>query len=387
MKQFLSCLLLLGLVGCSSPAPNPTQSDVSHLESVASNSSAAETIETDVTIDPCVQKVQEMLQSMTLEEKVGQMFFVRCPSANASELVSQYHLGGYILFGPDFKDKTAQQVKDTIAEYQSHASIPLLIGSDEEGGTVTRASRNPNLFPSPSLSPQTLYTQGGMEAILSDVSYKSEILLDLGVNVNLAPVADVSTNPDDFMYDRSFGQDAVATADYVGQVVAQMKTSSIGSVLKHFPGYGNNTDTHTGIAIDERPYETFETSDFLPFQSGIEMGADAVLVSHNLVISMDPNLPASLSPAVHTILRDELDFEGVVMTDDLAMEAVAAYAEDGSVAVLAVQAGNDMIVTTDFETQIPLVLSAVQSGELSQTQIDTAVTRILTWKYHLGLLN
>ena len=102
---------------------------------------------------------------------------------------------------------------------------------------------------------------------------------------------------------------------------------------------------------------------------------------------MDPNLPASLSPAVHNILRDELDFEGVVMTDDLAMEAVAAYAEDGSVAVLAVQAGNDMIVTTDFETQIPLVLSAVQSGELSQTQIDTAVTRILTWKYHLGLLN
>ena len=222
MKQFLSCLLLLGLVGCSSPAPTPTQSDVSHLESMASSSSAAETIETDVTIDPCVQKVQETLQSMTLEEKVGQMFFVRCPSVNASKLVSQYHLGGYILFGPDFKDKTAQQVKDTIAEYQSHASIPLLIGSDEEGGTVTRASRNPNLFPSPSLSPQALFAQGGMEAILTDVSYKSQILLDLGVNVNLAPVADVSTNPDDFMYDRSFGQDAVATADYVGQVVTAL---------------------------------------------------------------------------------------------------------------------------------------------------------------------
>lgn len=382
MKQFVPFLLLLGLMGCSSPAPNPIQSDVSHVESVSS--SVVETVET--TVDPCVQKVQETLQSMTLEEKVGQMFFVRCPSVNASELVSQYHLGGYILFGPDFKDKTAQEVKDTIADYQSHASIPLLIGSDEEGGTVTRASRNPNLFPSPSLSPQALYAQGGMTAILSDVSYKSEILLDLGVNVNLAPVADVSTDTDDFIYDRSFGQDAAATADYVGQVVAQMKSFSIGSVLKHFPGYGNNTDTHTGIAIDNRPYESFETCDFLPFQSGIAMGADAVLVSHNLVTSMDPNLPASLSPAVHTILRDELEFEGVVMTDDLAMEAVSAYAEDGSVAVLAVQAGNDMIVTTDFETQIPLVLSAVQSGELSQTQIDTAVTRILTWKYHLGLL-
>lgn len=383
MKHFFIFLLLLGLVGCSSPAPNPIQDDNSSVELVDSSCSP---IEADATVDPCTQKVQELLQSMTLEEKVGQMFFVRCPSVNASELVSQYHLGGYILFGPDFKDKTAQEVRDTIAEYQAQATIPLLIGSDEEGGTVTRASRNPNLFPSPSLSPQALYAQGGMTAILSDVSYKSNILLDLGVNVNLAPVADVSTNPEDFMYDRSFGQDAVATADYVAQVVAQMKTSSIGSVLKHFPGYGNNADTHTGIAIDDRTYETFQTCDFLPFQAGIDIGADAVLVSHNLVTSMDANLPASLSPAVHEILRNELQFEGVVMTDDLAMEAVSAYAENGSVAVLAVQAGNDMIVTTDFESQIPLVLSALQSGELSQTQIDTAVTRVLTWKYHLGLL-
>ena len=149
-----------------------------------------------------------------------------------------------------------------------------------------------------------------MDAILQDARQKSVTLLDLGVNVNFAPVADVSTDPSDFMYDRSFGQDAQATADYVAQVVGVMEQEHIGSVLKHFPGYGSNEDTHTGIAVDERPYETFQTSDFLPFQAGIQAGADAVLVSHNVVTALDGTLPASLSPAVHQVLREELGFDG-----------------------------------------------------------------------------
>ena len=157
-------------------------------------------------------------------------------------------------------------------------------------------------------------------------------------------------------------------------------------MLKHFPGYGNNVDTHTGIALDERPYETFQTSDFLPFTAGIQAGADAVLVSHNIAAAMDETLPASLSPAVHQVLREELGFDGVILTDDLAMDAVAQYAQDGSVAVLAVQAGNDMIVTTDFETQIPQVVAAVEDGVISEERIDQSVARVLAWKYDLGLL-
>ena len=156
---------------------------------------------------------------------------------------------------------------------------------------------------------------------------------------------------------------------------------------KHFPGYGNNADTHTGIAVDERPYEQFTQEDFLPFQAGIEAGAGAVLVSHNIVTCMDDTLPASLSPQVHRILREELGFTGVVLTDDLAMDAVEAYAQDGSVAVLAVLAGNDMIVTTDFEAQIPLVIAAVEDGTIDPSLIDEAVTRVLGWKYDLGLLS
>ena len=138
---------------------------------------------------------------------------------------------------------------------------------------MVRASSNPDLFPQREPAPQTLFAQGGMDLILQDARQKSMTLLDLGVNVNFAPVADVSTDPADFIYARSFGQDAQATANYVAQVVGVMGEEQIGSVLKHFPGYGNNVDTHTGIALDQRPYETFQTSDFLPFQAGIQAGA------------------------------------------------------------------------------------------------------------------
>lgn len=332
------------------------------------------------------QIIQELLSSMSVEEKVGQMFFVRCPDVGAVEAVSEYKLGGYILFARDFKDKTAEQVRSDIESYQSAAGVPLLIGTDEEGGTVVRASSNPNLFPHVCQSPQALYAQGGMDSITQDARQKSLTLLDLGVNVNLAPVADVSTNPDDFIYDRSFGQDAQATADYVSNVVSAMDAEGIGSVLKHFPGYGNNVDTHNGVAIDERPYETFETSDFFPFTAGIQAGADAVLVSHNVMTCVDDQLPSSLSPAVHQVLRNTLGFQGVIMTDDLAMDAVAAYATNESAAVMAVQAGNDMIITTDFQTQIPQVVEAVNNGTIDEAQVDQSVTRILKWKYDLGLL-
>ncbi|MDE7262897.1 MAG: beta-hexosaminidase, partial [Oscillospiraceae bacterium] len=163
-------------------------------------------------------------------------------------------------------------------------------------------------------------------------------------------------------------------------------TYRIGSVLKHFPGYGNNVDTHTGIAIDQRPYEQFVAEDFLPFQAGIEAGTGSVMVSHNIVKCMDEDFPSSLSPEVHRVLREELGFEGVILTDDLAMDAVEAYAKDGSVAVLAVLAGNDMIVTTDFEKQIPLGIEAVQTGVIEESIIDSAVRRVLGWKYDLGLI-
>ena len=338
--------------------------------------------------EPPVDPLEELLGRMTLEEKVGQLFFVRCPAESAAEDVRTYHLGGYILFGRDTKDKTANELIQAIQSYQDNASIPLLIGVDEEGGSVVRVSSNPCLRSSKFQSPQKLFASGGMERVAADTREKDVLLKALGFNVNLAPVADVSTNPNDFIYPRTFGQDAAATAGYVSAVTGQMTADGMGSVLKHFPGYGDNADTHTGIAVDDRPYEDFVNSDFLPFSAGFESGGDmtAVLVSHNIVECMDADLPASLSPEVHRILREELGFDGVVMTDDLAMDAVAAYAGEGAVAVMALEAGNDLVLTTDYRTQIPRVMETVETGTLDEAVINTACRRVLRWKQSLGLL-
>ena len=385
----LAALCRLSLASCSSPgspAPAGTCSSAGSSSSQQGDTSSSDRPGPTPTVR---QIAKERVAAMTLEEKVGQLFFVRCPADDAVSDVSKFHLGGYLLFGRDTKDKTADDLIQTIADYQTAAGdIPLLIGTDEEGGTVVRVSSNPNLRSEKFRSPQQLYQSGGIEAVTEDAHRKDLLLQALGFNVNFAPVADVSTNPGDFIYDRSFGQGAEPTASYVAAVVSRMHRDGMGSVLKHFPGYGNNVDTHTGIAVDKRSLRTFLTTDFLPFRVGITAGdgTAAVLVSHNIMESVDQTLPSSLSPAVHVLLRQELGFDGVAMTDDLAMEAVSAYAADGSVAVLALKAGNDMVLTSDYRTQIPQVIDAVNRGDLAQRVIDTACARVLIWKMSLGLL-
>ena len=384
----LAALLLLTLTACGPAEPEQAQEELPVTEE-------PEIQEPDPQPTPeelAAQEIEDLLDSMTLEEKVGQLFFVRCPDGGAVEDVSAYHLGGYILFGRDFADKTADDVIQTIRTYQdaagSDTGIPLLIGVDEEGGTVVRVSSNPHLRSEKYASPQTLLSAGGTEALAVDTADKDALLHALGINVNLAPVADVSTDPRDFIYDRTFGQDAAGNSDCVAAVVTQMAADGMGSVLKHFPGYGDNVDTHTGIAVDQRSLEHFQASDFLPFSAGIAAGGGttAVLVSHNIMTAVDDSLPASLSPAVHDLLRTELGFDGVVMTDDLAMDAVAAYAEGGAVAVMALQAGNDLVITTDYRSQIPKAIEAVKTGTLSEETIHTACRRVLQWKQNLGLL-
>lgn len=330
-------------------------------------------------------KITKMLDNMSVEEKVGQMFMVRVPKENADKRVSEYHLGGYIMFGRDFDNKAKEEVINNIASWQEASDIPMLIGVDEEGGTVNRISTNTEFRSEPFKSSQELYKEGGFDLIYEDTITKANFLKELGINVNFAPVVDVSTNPDDYIYKRSFGKNANLTSEYAEVVVRAMKESNIASVLKHFPGYGNNTDTHTGIAIDNRTLETFKENDFLPFEAGIKAGANMVLVSHNIVTNMDSNNPASLSTRVHEILRNDLGFAGVIITDDLYMDAISKN-YDSSVAVLAILAGNDLICTTDFESQIPEVIAAVEDGTISIDRINESVRRILELKLELNLI-
>lgn len=330
-------------------------------------------------------KEEKLLENMSLDEKIGQIFIARCPEKDAAALAKKHHLGGYILFGRDFKGKTKDAVVKNIQSYQNASAIAMFIAVDEEGGTVNRVSTNKNFRKYPFASPQYLYKHGGMDRIKSDAKEKSELLKSIGINLNFAPVADISTNKNDFIYKRSFAKSPKETAEYVKIVVSVMNEAHMGSVLKHFPGYGNNKDTHTDLVRDKRPMAKFEKEDFIPFKAGIEAKAPVVLVSHNIVEAMDKSAPASISPAVHKILREKLGFDGVIITDDLAMQGVKKFVGKKNAAVLAIKSGADMLCGADFINDIAAVKKAVANGEIDENDLDEHVLRILRAKINLGI--
>lgn len=330
--------------------------------------------------------VEQYVDQLSLEKQVAQLFFARCPASGAVAQIKQYAPGGYILFARDFENQTPASLKKLLQEYQNAASTPMLIGVDEEGGTVVRASKYKAFRSTPFLSPAEIYNKGGHSALTSDTKEKDQFLKALGIQVNLAPVCDVTTNPNDYIYKRTLGKSAQETAACIQTIVSQMKADGMGCVLKHFPGYGSNVDTHTGVAMDERSLESFRKNDFLPFIAGINAGAGGVLVNHNIVKSMDAKSPASLSAAVHSILRNELKFNGVIMTDDLSMSAITKYTNGKNAAVSAVLAGNDLLISSDFVNQYQAVLAAVKTGTITKAQIRASVIRIIRWKMALGLI-
>lgn len=379
MKLLMMIILALLLTGCSAKTDIPARE--------TEPGQPVQTVPTLQTDPAAPDSIDLLMESMTTEEKVGQLFLARCNSETALEDIRKYHFGGFLLFGVDFKDSTPDELFDTIASYQFTAGLPMLIAVDEEGGTVTRVSRYRQYRDTPFRSPRSLYEGGGLEAVLLCEKEKCTLLRELGINVNLAPVCDITTDPEAFMYDRSLGQSPEITAEFVADTVRQMRSSKVGSVLKHFPGYGNNADTHTGIAVDDRALEALEFRDLIPFAAGIEAGCGGILVSHTIVTALDKTLPASLSPAVHAYLRDEMGFGGVIITDDLVMQAITDAYGAGEAAVLAVLAGNNLLCSSEYAVQYDAVLAAVKDGRISEETVNAAVRRVLLWKQALGLLD
>lgn len=323
------------------------------------------------------------LKTLSLSEKIGQILLVRYPDTSIQSLLQNYPVSGFVFFEKDFKDKTLLEVQDMIQNAQKNSKIPLLTAVDEEGGKIVRISSNVNLVASPFKSSYELYETGGFEKIKEDTIYKSKILSNLGINLNLAPVIDVTTDPSAYMYERSFRHNTELTSTYAKTVIEASKDTKVSYTLKHFPGYANNSDTHISSATDDRSYEDILNNDIPPFKEGIKSGAEAILFSHNIVKSIDSNNPVSLSINAHNLLRNELDFTGIIVTDNLDMSALSNIDKPILKALLA---GNDLIITTDYKSDFQTIKDAITDGTISEQLINKLAFRVLAWKYYKGLI-
>lgn len=326
---------------------------------------------------------RELLNTLTIDEKISQMLLVRHPSQNDLKIQKDYQFGGFVFFASDFNDKTKEQVIKMISDLQSISKIPLLTAIDEEGGTVSRLSSNKNLVSTPFKSPQELYNENGYQAIYDDVLNKSQILETLGLNLNLAPVVDVSTNPNDYMYKRTIGMDTEHTIIYAKTVIEASKKGHVSYTLKHFPGYGNNLDTHITSSIDNKSYDDILKYDIPPFQEGIKAGAEAIMVSHNIIFNIDKENPSSLSKLVHDILIKDLNFKGIIITDDISMNALKDISDTE---IKAIKAQNDLLITSDYQNSFNNIKNAYNENIITEEEIDNHVLKILAWKYYKKLI-
>ncbi len=347
--------------------------------------------------DDVQARAEAMLGSMTLHEKVCQLFFVTPESFSGLGTVTSFSkelgdafrrfpVGGIILFG---RNITRRKIAALNAGMQQAAldanGIGLFIGADEEGGSVSRVANKlklPEKQPSPG------------KTASPDAAYKSAraiggYLSAFGFNLDFAPVADVRADVRKAeITRRSYGRDPDTVSRMVARFTKGLRESGVVPVLKHFPGHGAvSGNTHSGSGVSQRTLEDWKKIDFPPFTAGILAGAKMVMVSHQLTAAVDPDTPASLSPKVISLLRNELWFDGVVITDALRMGAVHNAYTSGDACVLALEAGADMLLLPySFTAAYKGVMQAVTDGRLTEERIDESVLRILTLKEKYGLL-
>lgn len=402
----MSVLMCLSFAGCTKTNTNVKPTEKAKVESTQSATDSTVTTEGQVVTDATEIKAMaaSIVGNMTLEEKIGQMFimnleqldtsngayyeFRECTDEMRSNLES-YHLGGVILFSRNISE--IDQTKKLITDLQGSSSVPLFVSVDEEGGSVARIGNNANMrthtFPTMeeiglNKNEEYAYTMGA--TIGQDIK-------ELGFNLDFAPVADVKTNAyNTEIGDRSFGSDPDVVSKLVKQVVYGIQDQGISATLKHFPGHGSTSeDSHEKPVNADSDLLDLRSKEFKPFQEGINAGADFVMVSHISISKVTENtVPASMSKIViQNMLRKELGFEGIIVTDAMDMGAVTKKYKPGEAAVNCVKAGVDIVLmSTDLEEAYDAVLEAVEKGRISEEQIDASAQRVLQTKIKRGII-
>lgn len=343
--------------------------------------------------EPAEQDMRAIVSNMTTLEKIGQLMVLGVEGELADEQVKRFieerHVGGVILFGRNFINiEQSIRLTNALKQFNRNNKVPLFIGVDEEGGRVTRLPEP--LLPTPSARELGLaYTSGWAFDIGTLIAEK---IAALGLNMDFAPVLDIDSNPlNPVIGDRSFGADPDTVSDVGLELMQGLKSKNVIPVVKHFPGHGDtSTDSHIGLPVIEHDSTRLHSFELLPFQRAIQQDVDAIMVAHLLVQAYDDQYPASMSHSVITkLLRQELGFAGVIVTDDMTMGAIAEHYELGAAAVQSVQAGSDLLLVCHGYEQAAIVLDALEaaigSGEITESRLDESVYRILALKQKYGL--
>lgn len=347
-----------------------------------------------------LSRAKALAEGMTLQEKISQLLFVTpealtqysrvIQSGEATqEAFDQYPVGGIIYFSDNLvtMDQTKEMIEDIQRYARERSGFGLFIGVDEEGGSVARLADN---LGTTEFQDMSVYGQEGDPQKAYEIGTTlSADLKALGFNVDFAPVADVVTNDENTVVkDRSFGSDPELVASMVSQEVKGFVDSGVLCAPKHFPGHGSTGgDTHDGFVSTDRTLEELQACDFKPFQAAIDAGAPMIMVGHMTMTAIDSENPASLSSAVVTgLLREQLGYQGIIITDGMDMGAITDLYTSGEATVKALQAGCDMVLCiSNVEGAVDAVTQAVEEGTLSEERITQSVERILSAKLQYGI--
>ncbi|QCJ44577.1 beta-N-acetylhexosaminidase [Bacillus sp. S3] len=338
------------------------------------------------------QTISEAISKMSLEDKIGQMILAGVSGttmdASAKQLISQIHVGGIIFYKNNFE--TPAQAVQFVNQLKAgnSSSLPLLLGVDQEGGRVTRLPGGLVNFP-----PNKQIGQVNNP----DFSFKVGTLLgqelkEFGLNLDFAPVLDINSNPNNpVIGDRSFGNNAEIVSKLGVQTMKGIQSQNVITTIKHFPGHGDTSvDSHLDLPIVNKSLKELKELELIPFERAINQGGDVVMVAHILLPQLDKTNPGTMSKAVMTdLLRKQLGFTGVIITDDMTMGAITEHFDIGKASVESVKAGSDIIlVGHDYNNVVKIISSlktAVQNGEISEQRVNESIKRIIQLKRNYSI--